>query len=281
MARHTNEDRVIRVLDYIHDNPSGDLSLDALADVAAMSRFHWHRVFRGMTGETCAEAVRRIRLHRAAGWVLDTDDSFAAIAARCGYDNARSFSRIFAQAYGMTPLSYRQRGEMRAQMNDFQHGDIPMHDVTIQDLPARRLACIAHRGNYQNIGSAFETLGTIMTARELWRPESVMVGVYYDDPRSVPEDQLRSHAAVTVGSDFVMDPPMEAVDLAGGPHAVLRFKGPYAELPGAYDYLYGPWLSGSDRTPGDGATFEVYLNSPMDTAPTDLITDICMPLRSV
>ncbi|MEM9127216.1 MAG: AraC family transcriptional regulator, partial [Pseudomonadota bacterium] len=67
------EDRVLRVLAYIHENPAGDLSLDALADVAAMSRFHWHRVFRALTGETCAQAVRRIRLHRAAGWLVRTD----------------------------------------------------------------------------------------------------------------------------------------------------------------------------------------------------------------
>jgi len=48
------ETRILRVLAYIHDNPTADLSLDRLADVAAMSRFHWHRVFRAMTGETCA-----------------------------------------------------------------------------------------------------------------------------------------------------------------------------------------------------------------------------------
>lgn len=55
------EDRLMRVLRYIHDNPTADLSLDRLADVAALSRFHWHRVFHAMTGETCAQAVRRVR----------------------------------------------------------------------------------------------------------------------------------------------------------------------------------------------------------------------------
>lgn len=53
------EERILRVQEYIYQNPSGDLSLDRLADVAAMSRFHWHRVYRAMTGETCAQAVRR------------------------------------------------------------------------------------------------------------------------------------------------------------------------------------------------------------------------------
>lgn len=64
--RNDTERRILRVLDYIHDNPTGDLSLDALADVAAMSRFHWHRVFRAVTGETLAQSVRRMRLNRAS-----------------------------------------------------------------------------------------------------------------------------------------------------------------------------------------------------------------------
>jgi len=70
------------VLDHIHDNPAGDLSLDALADVAAMSRFHWHRVFHAMTGETAAQAVRRIRLHRAAVLLVQSELPLADIAAR-------------------------------------------------------------------------------------------------------------------------------------------------------------------------------------------------------
>ena len=65
MANDT-ERRVLRVLEHIHANPAADLSLDALADVAAMSRFHWHRLFRAVTGETAAQTVRRMRMHRAA-----------------------------------------------------------------------------------------------------------------------------------------------------------------------------------------------------------------------
>ena len=52
------ENRLLRVLDYIHNNPAGDLSLDQLADVAALSRFHFHRVFAAIMGETAANALR-------------------------------------------------------------------------------------------------------------------------------------------------------------------------------------------------------------------------------
>lgn len=65
------EHRVLRVLQYIRENPAGDLSLDALAEVGTTSRFHWHRVFPALTGETCAQAVRRIRLSLAANLLIN------------------------------------------------------------------------------------------------------------------------------------------------------------------------------------------------------------------
>ncbi|WP_394197346.1 helix-turn-helix domain-containing protein [Litoreibacter albidus] len=99
------EARLLRVMEYIHDNPAGDLSLDALADIAAMSRFHWHRVFHGMTGETCADAVRRVRLHRAACWLVQKDWPVAQVAERCGYSNARALRGLF----GTGLVSLRQR----------------------------------------------------------------------------------------------------------------------------------------------------------------------------
>ena len=75
------EARLLRVLAYIYDNLDGDLSLDTLAEIACMSRFHWHRVFRAMTGETLADAIRRIRMAKAANaLVLENDAPVADVA---------------------------------------------------------------------------------------------------------------------------------------------------------------------------------------------------------
>ena len=52
-----------------------------------------------------------------------------------------------------------------------------------------------------------------------------------------------------------------------GLYAVLAFKSLYSGLPVAYDQLMGGWLPRSMKSPGDNPMFEVYLNSPMDTAP--------------
>ena len=55
------QDRIDRVIAHIRQHLAGDLSPDALAEVAALSRFHFHRSFTAVTGETVAEAVRRPR----------------------------------------------------------------------------------------------------------------------------------------------------------------------------------------------------------------------------
>ena len=73
--------------------------------------------------------------------------------------------------------------------------------------------------------------------------------------------------------------PLEQVTLPAGRHAVLTYQGPYAGLPAAYDQLFGLWLPQSGEEPADSPVFEIYLNSPMDTAPDDLLTEICLPLK--
>lgn len=274
------ERRILRVLDYIHDHPDGDLSLDVLADVAAMSRFHWHRVYRAIAGETAAQSVRRMRLNRAAMALVTTKDPVPAIARSVGYDNPASFSRTFCDHYGVTPLVFRQRGQMRPDRSDPIKGAIPMSNqpVDIREEAPRILAAMPHQGPYHHIDRAFEKLAGVVGSRQLFDQTRGMVGVFYDDPSSVEEDKLRSHAGFVFADEAAISDPMERVELPGGRHAVLVHKGPYTGLPGSYDHLFGNWLPSSGEAPADAPSFEVYLNSPMDTAPEDLLTELHLPL---
>ncbi len=272
------EARMLRVLDYIHDHPDGDLSLDALADVAAMSRFHWHRVFVGMTGETCAQAVRRIRLNRAACWLVQTDQPVEQIAARVGYPSVQSFGRAFRQSYSMPPAQFRKDGATGAPYLQSRERAHPMFDVTLDTQPDRTLAVVSHTGPYLEIGKAFESIGAIASARNLWPQVRGMVGIYMDDPDSVAAENLRSFAGIELAPGVTVPSDLQRYDLPGGKVARLRFVGPYSGLHAAYGYLFGDWLPKSGEEPADMPSYEVYLNGPADTAPEDLITDICLPL---
>lgn len=271
------EDRLLRVLTYIHDHPDGDLSLDQLADVAAMSRFHWHRVFHAVTGETCAQVVRRMRLHRAAGRLVREDTPVDQIARDCGYPNPRSFTHSFRASYGQTPIAFRKAGRLDAPALLQRKGKIAMHPIEIKETSPMTLIGLNHSGAYMNIGKTFEASGAMIAARGLWKHCGAVMGVYYDDPAAVAEDDLRSFAgAEWRGGDIPEG--FETADLPGGRVAVLTYKGPYATIKSGYDALYGGWLPTSGETPGNAPCYEVYLNDPRTTEPEELITEICMPL---
>ena len=153
-----------------------------------------------------------------------------------------------------------------------------MYPIEIRHEPARRIAAIPHKGPYMNINRAFEKLGATIAARGLFPQVGKMIGVYYDSPADVAPADLRSHAGFEVQSDTAIATPLELVDLPAGRYAVLLFKGPYAGLPAAYNQLLGDWLPQSNEPIGNVPMFEIYLNSPMDTAPENLLTEICLAL---
>jgi AraC family transcriptional regulator len=59
---------------------------------------------------------------------------------------------------------------------------------------------------------------------------------------------------------------------------VLRHKGPYDGLAAAYKWFFGVWLLQSGRELRDAPPFEEYLNTPLDTAPAELLAEIHLPL---
>ena len=103
-----------------------------------------------------------------------------------------------------------------------------------------------------------------------------------DDPGSVEEDKLRSKACISLppfAADQPMQAPLKTTELRPGRYAVLNYKGPYSDMQALYQWLFGSWLPASGQEADDAPVFEEYLNNPRDTAPTELLTDIYLPLR--
>lgn len=276
---HSYEDRILRVLDYIHANLDGDLSLDTLAEVAAMSRFHWHRVFAAVQGETLASTIRRIRLGRAATELVNGDRPLAEVARVCGYPNQRSFARVFREAYGQTPEAFRSAGKLLPLRLKPDAGEPNMYPIETRQETDRKVVGLEHRGNFMTVDKTFEKVAAIAAARDIWKDVTGMIGIFYNSPGTVPEEDLRAHAGMILRDPDGETPDgLDAVMLPAGRVAVLQYKGPYAGLHVAYQHLYGEWLPNSGEELRDLPPFEIYLNTPRDVAPEDLLTDVCVPL---
>jgi AraC family transcriptional regulator len=277
-GRAAYEARFNRVTAHIYDHLDDDIDLNKLAEIACLSPYHWHRVYHAMHGETIAATVKRLRLHRASGFLAQTAMPIADVAKQSGYKSLQSFTRVFSAVYGMPPAQYRKRGSHTRFQPDQAKGTRAMYEVIIKDVPRTEVVSVDHTGSYMQIGRAFDTLYGWLGARNLIVPNMRSVAVFFDDPDSVAERDLQSRACVILAGDFAITPPVTRTDIAAGPCAVLRHKGPYADMRAAYQWLYGDWLLRSGREPADAPVFEEYLNSPRDTAPTELLSDIYLPL---
>ncbi len=157
-----------------------------------------------------------------------------------------------------------------------------MFNVTIRDTTPVRLAALRHIGHYLEIGPVFERLFAWGGGRGLMGPRDAghrrLLQRHASDPvRRLAVGCLHQRGAEVVVDAGNPDGP-RLIDLAGGRHAVLRHKGPYAELHKAYDWLFGTWLPQSGEEPADRPCFEEYLNSPRDLPPEEWLTEICLPL---
>lgn len=268
-----------RVIAHIYDHLDDDLDLDALAEVACLSPHHWHRIYHALYGETAAATVKRLRLQRAAGELSHSTLPIEEIGARAGYPSLPSFNRTFKAAFGLPPAFYRAEGSHRRYAPGRSERNPAMYDVSIRELGPQRLAAMPHHGPYLGIGRTFDALFTTLGARNLITPGLRMAAVFPDDPTVRPEEELTSWAGVAVAEDFPVDLPFRVLEVRGGRYAVLRHKGPYPDMKAAYDWLYGEWLVRSGLEAADAPIFETYLNSPKDTGPADLLTDLHLPLR--
>lgn len=98
--------RMLRVLKHIQQNLDEELSLEDLAGIACFSPYHFHRIFRGMLGESTREHIRRLRLERAAVQLKRSDASVTMIAFDAGYETHEAFTRAFKAMTGIAPLCF-------------------------------------------------------------------------------------------------------------------------------------------------------------------------------
>jgi AraC family transcriptional regulator len=282
--------RLERVFRWLADHLDDTLDLAQLADVAAMSPYHFHRIYHAMQGETAAETVRRLRLHRAAVELITGELPVPRIARRAGYGSQEAFTRAFKAAYGVPPARYRASFVPSPTLTGRSGGTGPSraedamdttmtYQAIIRETPTLRVAALAHHGDYMNIGSTFERLMAMAGGQGLLGPGTRSFGIYYDDPASTPRDALRADACLTLPDGRMPNGELQLREIRGGRYAVTLHVGPYAELHFPYTWLYGTWLPKSGEEAADAPSIEEYLNDAHVIPPSELRTEIWLPLR--
>ena len=279
-TRSDYAERLERVFRWLADHLDDSLDLAQLADVACLSPYHFHRVYRAMHGETVADTVRRLRLHRAAVELITGELPVTRVARRAGYGSQEAFTRAFKVAYGVPPARYRSSFVPLQPANRLEDAmETTTYEATTRETAAIRVAALPHRGPYMNIGSTFERLQALAAGEGLLGPAVRSFGVYYDDPAATPASALRADACLAVPDGWTPRGELQLREIRGGRYAVVLHVGPYAELDRPYRWLYGTWLAQSGEEPDNAPLVEEYLNDARTVPPTELRTEIWLPLR--
>ena len=278
MARQATWDdyqlRVGRAIQHLEQHLDDDLSLLELAGIASFSPFHFHRIFRALTGEGVAERVRRLRLERAAARLRNTSRSILEIALEAGYQAHESFTRAFEAAFQTSPSHYRTERSFLGP--SIASGDPAETSARMERIGPLSLIRLRHAGPYGDVGQTFERLAAWVGAHGLFGPWTQGLGISYDDPEVTPPEHLRYDAAFTVPRAVQGEGDIQGLELPARDYATAIHKGPYTGLAVAYAGLIRWWLRHGDGEISDAPALEFYLNQPGHTAPESLLTKICL-----
>jgi AraC family transcriptional regulator len=259
--------RVNRAIDHVHQHLADPLTLAEVARAAAFSPYHFHRIFRGITGETLHAFILRVRLERALYLrAHHPRTSFTDIALACGFASSSDFSRSFKRHYGVSPRSFDldayRRGHREAQtLVELPPGQNPDgFRARLRALPARHVAYLrVDRPGLATVRRAAERLATWADAHGLGGGQ--WLGYMWDEPENVAEERHRYDVGVELPKRVITD-EVGVVSFAAMTVAEVRVAGPLDLETRAFDWLYGTWLPRSGYAPDHQPVFEAWVGKP-------------------
>ncbi len=278
-------ERINRVIFYIEEHLGEPMNLGDLAKVACFSPHHFHRIFAAFTGEPLAVYVRRLRLEKSALSLLHLDVPITDIALASGYETPSAYSRAFSASFGVSPTEYRRGSHGIPMVGNRLLSlttaleEAAMMTPDIRTIEPFSVLFVRKTGPYyEAAGAAFGALCGFAGPRGLIGQGTRFIGISHDDPGVTDESKFRYDACLTITRPVETSGEVNTKQVAGGKYAVFMHAGPYEEFYGTYQKIFTGWMPESGHQLGNEPCFEVYLNSPDDTAPQDLRTEIWVPL---
>ncbi len=246
---------------YIENHYREQISLERLAKVAGVSRYHLSRIFCYAVGQPVSRYVRLRRLSNAAIALAAGEPDILDLALTLGYGSHEAFSRAFKQLFGQTPEQVRRQGHTR---NLDLTEAFQMEQGKATELPEPQTI---HLGKTQIAGLArhypFDKVAGIP---DQWQSFAPLLGRISTDVKPV------TYGVIFNGADDSFDylsgvelspgrePPANMVQLTLAPQTYLVFEHPghVATLRETCNAIWSDWLPASGRTAVEAPWFERY-----------------------
>ena len=101
--------RMLSILEYLNQNWQKPLTLASTASAMEMSPSYFSRFFKSMMGTGFLGYLTRLRLKRSLNLLLDTEMPIIEIALECGFNDYKTYGRLFKKEFGDNPQVYRKK----------------------------------------------------------------------------------------------------------------------------------------------------------------------------
>ncbi|WP_315022759.1 AraC family transcriptional regulator [Capnocytophaga leadbetteri] len=272
--------RINKVVAYINNHLDETLDLKTLANEAALSDFHFHRIFKALKGEAIGGYITRLRLEATARLLRYTALTIEEIAFNIGYETPASLSKAFKKQYGISPTEYRTNKDTYIMKKEIINPDLALKTPKIVTLEPKNLIYVALTGAYGSLdyGKAYEQLWAVIKAQKLFTKGIESICISYDDPKITEGSLQRSDVCLAIHKPATPQEEVSCKTLAGGKYAVFFYQGSYENLSQVYDTAVR-WVIDHQYTLREEPFFEKYLNDARRTPKEKLKTEIYIPIN--
>ena len=256
-------------------------SLEELAEAAVMSKFHFHRVFRILTGETCNQTVKRLRLARGAGGLADGTQTVTDAALDAGYATSQAFAKAVRAETGQTASSLKRDPDKLAQViekfsvPEIAGAEAPEVSVELVSLDPFEVVAIRTEGIYPDLNATYHRLFEIAGGQQ---NVAAIIGIPQGDIDAGDIGERAFDCALRLGSmPQVLPDDANRLEVRAGKALWLRHRGGYDGLQGSVDRLYGAAI-GLGAGLADRPCLYHYLDDPEETPERQLRTDTLLPV---
>lgn len=288
-TRKDHHDRVQRVMIQIDRQLDRPWDLNALAAVACLSPYHFHRVFQQCTGESPHQHLYRRRMEHAAIRLYASSARITDIALDVGYDCPNAFSKAFRKWSGRPPRRFRRRPIPMEGYASFRLGaPRPPRQPTawrpqITRLPTRHMVFIEKKGfrdgSFYAVGKvAAEELHDRLVEEGMLDRVQAWLSTFPRRPRGITDTGVAIQVGAVLERPAILSPPLQTRSFGGGRWAVFCHRGPYHFLFQSWNRAYFGALPAQGLIPRDADPFEHYVDAGSDRPEEALRTLIHVPI---
>lgn len=289
MSNPTQLERYKKLLSYLENHFKEDINIDKIEDVSFYSYRNINRIFEALRNETIGKYIKRLRLEKAAQYLIYSEMPVSDIAYEVGFEDRSSFSKAFKSKYTFSPSVFRTHNEqlLETTKQSLLPQDIRNREplkFEVEYLPEFESIFLEYRGNYDDleaIDTSWDELIRYCTKKKLISENSIIFTEIVDDADISDALNFRYHFGLILEKPLSFIPENLFRKKVHKRQKYVKFvhKGSEKSSIELYKKIYAFWMLDINLELIDLPTIEFYPNYDKNLPEERLITEIYIPVK--